>query len=760
MSDNLTLALQLAARGWAIFPCKPDKTPFTTHGFKDATQDPDKIRAFWERWPGALLGIACERSGIFALDLDHKNGLDGMRDLAELVETFGLGADIPTGPIQKTPSGGYHVLFNLPPDLKIPNNAGKLAPGIDLRSAGYICSGGAYEWQPEHGPQAALTDAPAWLLDLIRNLSERRPAPQVEQPEPVAMGNGAGDPGAYWLQYYLARCSPGNRNEHGFYLACQLRDSGLSEGEAAGLMASYAARVPGEGYTEREALASLQSAYHGPKREAAHLPGLTTRRNGHGPTNDINPHLYNQSEPPAAFEDWPSEPEPGQASPNLDTFSDMQPLPESAQLNPDLGAGAGKWIDLYTEYSKGISPMTPAIFHESAALWLASVAIARRMVLNMPWGSVYPNLFILWLAPTTLYRKSTGLNVAREIARTVFAHLLAPQDTTPEAFLSDLAGQQPANYATMTTAEQEAWTKERNFAAQRGWILDELSGLMAGAGKDYNAGLLEALLRFYDCDPIYTRSTRSQGRVIVKNSYLSLLGASTPAAMSSHLTVDRLWGNGFWPRFAILTPDNDRPDWIEARETDQSPELTGALINLQKHLPSPMWPDPIDPISVHLGEGVFDTWKRYNRALSYDLLTPDLNGQLWGAYGRIPTHALKVAMILAALDWKEGQACRIELSHLARSMAICESWRASIHRAMTGALSTNYDQLRRRILRQIAKVQGGATFREIYRGMQDKTPGEIEMTLSEMMLAGEIEKLAPEPGRRGRPAERYVLVVS
>src|SRR4051794_20001223 len=42
----LVAALLLAQRGWAVFPCQETdgpraKSPYTAHGFKDATRDPD-----------------------------------------------------------------------------------------------------------------------------------------------------------------------------------------------------------------------------------------------------------------------------------------------------------------------------------------------------------------------------------------------------------------------------------------------------------------------------------------------------------------------------------------------------------------------------------------------------------------------------------------------------------------------------------------------------------------------------------------------
>jgi hypothetical protein len=68
--NTLEIALDLAAnRGIPVFPCKPDKTPATPHGFKDATTDLAQIEA-WFSDREALIGVPTgTASGLNVLDV-------------------------------------------------------------------------------------------------------------------------------------------------------------------------------------------------------------------------------------------------------------------------------------------------------------------------------------------------------------------------------------------------------------------------------------------------------------------------------------------------------------------------------------------------------------------------------------------------------------------------------------------------------------------------------------------------------------------
>ncbi len=405
--------------------------------------------------------------------------------------------------------------------------------------------------------------------------------------------------------------------------------------------------------------------------------------------------------------------------------------------------------------------MTPTIFLEFNGLWLPSTAIARRLHVPMAYGPVYPNLYGAEIAPTTLYRKTTGMALTEDLASRVLSHLLAPQDVTPEAFLTVLAGHQPNRFDDLPEQLQAEWRRGRDFAGQRGLMLDEMSGLMAAAGKEYMAGLVEAFLRFYDCTPRYTRQTRGQGLIVVRNAYLSFLGASTPKAMAPFLADERLWGMGWWPRFALLTPESEHPEWQTPIETPEPPELPAGLSRLHDRLPRPAWPDPPESRPVLLGTEVHERWARYNKALSYDLLVASsgLDQRLWGAYGRLPSQLLKVATILAALDWADGaEFPTIEIPHLARAMAIVERWRASAHRALNLAAQTGYVDLQQRIMRHVARFgEQGATKRDLCRAMRDKEPRILDDVVEQMVAAGDLDEIRCAPAGGGRHTQRYRL---
>lgn len=126
-------ALRYASWGWPVFPLQPrGKRPATKHGFKDATTDPDRIRAWWTENPDYNIGLPTGHA-FDVIDIDPPHGpLSYTQLLAEEDPRTGQG-DIPDVHGQvATSSGGLHLYI---PPTGDGNGAG-IMPGIDYRGAG------------------------------------------------------------------------------------------------------------------------------------------------------------------------------------------------------------------------------------------------------------------------------------------------------------------------------------------------------------------------------------------------------------------------------------------------------------------------------------------------------------------------------------------------------------------------------------------------------------------------------------------------
>src|SRR5688572_22436906 len=110
-TSALDAACKYAERGWPVFPCRPDKRPFTDHGFLEATTDQDQILKWWRRWPDAQIGVATESAGLCVIDLDISAATetspakDGVASFSRMRDENGRDC---CGLIASTPRGGRH----------------------------------------------------------------------------------------------------------------------------------------------------------------------------------------------------------------------------------------------------------------------------------------------------------------------------------------------------------------------------------------------------------------------------------------------------------------------------------------------------------------------------------------------------------------------------------------------------------------------------------------------------------------------------
>jgi Bifunctional DNA primase/polymerase, N-terminal len=207
-SALLVAALDVAARGWPVFPLVPGGKRPALHGAdrcrgtgpcigpdghagweQRATSDPDRIRAAWTCGPAFNVGLATGRAGLVIIDVDTGCGGEqppepwaglGIRDGAEVLTVLAEQAGQPIPPTRTiaTPSGGEHLYFLAPTGDGAPmlrNTAGARGRGlgwkVDTRAhggyvvaAGSLTPAGRYRVIDDRDP----VPLPAWLVERLR----------------------------------------------------------------------------------------------------------------------------------------------------------------------------------------------------------------------------------------------------------------------------------------------------------------------------------------------------------------------------------------------------------------------------------------------------------------------------------------------------------------------------------------------------------------------------------------------------------------
>lgn len=268
-------ALFYASLGWAIFPCHaivqiaitPEmagactcgnpacsnkaKHPLTSRGFKDATTNPDIIRAWWKQWPYANIAVATgEISGIVVIDVDAKED-DGYATLAKIEAAHDNLITLESA----TGGGGSHLIFRHP-GTKVTNSNSwlkkRFGRGIDVRGdGGYIvlppsqhATGAEYAWCDSEHSVIEIRELPTWFLEILAPPPATDPKERTVRPHtttrtaPVQGGDKTRQMAAAMdaIIVKLATETEGNRNNLLFWSASRVREM-LDEGGPEGWVA-------------------------------------------------------------------------------------------------------------------------------------------------------------------------------------------------------------------------------------------------------------------------------------------------------------------------------------------------------------------------------------------------------------------------------------------------------------------------------------------------------------------------------------------
>ena len=445
------------------------------------------------------------------------------------------------------------------------------------------------------------------------------------------------------------------------------------------------------------------------------------------------------------------------------TGAEVPPLPKSAYIDPVVGANASRWLDEYTELSRSWSPRAYEDFHTACALWMLSTVAARRVVVHLG-GPRYPNLYIALVARSSLWAKSTTAKIVGQTLRDAgLSFFLAPDDSTPQRFISDLVRRVPQDWDQLDMFGRKAAMQRIAFPAARGWFYEEmgmkLDQMLAPGG--FMADFRGILRAFDDCPEEYRYASIGRGLDAVQQPYIAMLGNMTPSDLQRATRKSPgLWQDGFWARWAFITPPGDTNS-SRARFPLGEREIPASIVDpvraWHERLGVPevdveptrdadgkssgydAFVDPTRRTHVTVDKDVTEAFYAYHDGL-LDIVEGNETRDFDGNYARFAEKALRVAMLLASLEHGD----RITLPVWARAQTIVERWRRGLHELYAQANEPPASEQERREEQALMIItrHGEMTANQVARFMRGTSSGEAAALLEGLVNAGALIRTA------------------
>ncbi len=379
-----------------------------------------------------------------------------------------------------------------------------------------------------------------------------------------------------------------------------------------------------------------------------------------------------------------------------------------------------KVTDLYVEYVTEITD-APRLYSQWLAYLVVSCVLNKSVYMNYGgFMKMYPNLYLLIIGPSSVYRKSFSQRLAASIVRDVYDEFQLLDFSSREAFISEMARQdrQPTGCGLM--------------------LIDEMAGFMSRAKTSpHFTGMIQDLSSAFTADTIERRvGVKEEEKVIykVQDPFLNISAACSYDWLTKSIETSDLTG-GFLARFLwIVPPDKVGAHWSEARDGD--------ILKRQIII------DRLHEIRSLIGQM---TWHADAKAY-WDWWYSDFRernkGGRWDAmFERMTNQTRKVAMINAAQDM------RLEVSYddLVDAVGMSEPLIGHLGEV---AIGDNPEEILRQKILQFMKRYGPGqvTKSHLLNGVRGLDKRRLEAAIETLLEADQVEidetYIAKGPGRK------------
>ena len=384
------------------------------------------------------------------------------------------------------------------------------------------------------------------------------------------------------------------------------------------------------------------------------------------------------------------------------------------------------FIKLYQEYAAEFTD-APAIFHHRLSLLIMSTVLNRRVYLRQGFRNLYPNLWLLILAPSTFYRKTYSISIAKDLIAETEDGLVIPNRFSTEG-LSDHLNEHP----------------------QAIFMFDEFKDLMAQLNKKYNEDAKGFIMSSYECPNKLSLGLRSkrgkklpnpdvdmdagQDKNWILNPFLNIVSASTIEWFRESLSASDIAG-GFLPRFFVVKsyPKERSAAWQENNDLEKKE----VLINILRRFQTISGEMSITPAA----RKHFTEW--YS---NFDQRRRDESGPLAPFYSRLADEYAKKFAMLFAIDRKAGLT--IEKEDIDTACGLADNCVNELREILDGTGNSFYEKERRKVEEFLTK-NSTSTRVQLYRAVRIRSRI-LDEIIAELVAGDKISAQKEEaPDSRG-----------
>jgi len=343
---------------------------------------------------------------------------------------------------------------------------------------------------------------------------------------------------------------------------------------------------------------------------------------------------------------------------------------------PDLGMAEPErgFLRDYCDYASELTD-APEHYHLFVGLGLLSAVLGRNVYIPFGAQKIFPNLWLILLAPSSVFRKSTCISMGRRILHRVDSSLILPNEFTPESLLAGLS------------------TNPRGI-----FFWSEFGGALSCFDRSYMVGMKETLTDLYDCPPSYTRKLKGE-EFVIEDPCLSILAGTAMDWFLSKCKEGDVKG-GFLARF-VYVPAFEKTKSI-AIPPKPDPGVAAKLIRELQEVR-----EIEGEINIDLIKQCYEEW---HLAHESELREENNVESLSGFWSRLEIYALKFAMLYHVSEEKNLQ---ISTFSLFKAIDLVELLKKNVRSMVKEQWVFGQDAKEKQKLLKIIRNKAGITRRKL-----------------------------------------------